>query len=123
MSGLYVLMLSVHGLLRAEEPELGVDADTGGQTLYVLELARALGRNPMVDRVDLLTRLVEDPRVAPDYARPANQTCRNKRSRIREIQPPPVRQTPRHQKNTGHGRSPLPVPGVRGCRPAGLCRR
>jgi len=73
MSGLYVLMLSVHGLLRAEEPELGVDADTGGQTLYVLELARALGRNPMVDRVDLLTRLVEDPRVAPDYARPAEQ--------------------------------------------------
>ncbi len=70
MSGLYVLMLSVHGLLRAEEPELGVDADTGGQTLYVLELARALGRNPAVDRVDLLTRLIEDPRVAPDYACP-----------------------------------------------------
>ncbi len=68
MSGLYVLMLSVHGLIRADEPELGVDADTGGQTLYVLELARALGRNPAVDRVDLLTRLVEDPRVAPDYA-------------------------------------------------------
>ena len=65
MSGLYVLMLSVHGLLRAEQPELGVDADTGGQTLYVLELARALGRNPAVDRVDLLTRLIEDPRVAP----------------------------------------------------------
>lgn len=70
MSGLYVLMLSVHGLIRADEPELGVDADTGGQTLYVLELARALGRHPAVDRVDLLTRLLEDPRVAPDYARP-----------------------------------------------------
>ena len=70
MSGLYVLMLSVHGLLRAEQPELGVDADTGGQTLYVLELARALGRNPAVDRVDLLTRLIEDPRVAPGYACP-----------------------------------------------------
>ncbi|MBK9467979.1 MAG: HAD-IIB family hydrolase [Pseudomonadales bacterium] len=73
MSGFYVLMLSVHGLIRADEPELGVDADTGGQTLYVLELARALGRNTGVERVDLLTRLVEDPRVAPDYARPAEQ--------------------------------------------------
>lgn len=70
MSGLYVLMLSVHGLIRGDDPELGVDADTGGQTLYVLELARALGRHPAVDRVDLLTRLLEDPRVAPDYARP-----------------------------------------------------
>ena len=36
MSGFYVLMLSVHGLIRADEPELGVDADTGGQTLYEL---------------------------------------------------------------------------------------
>ena len=26
-----------------------------------------------MERVDLLTRLVEDPRVAPDYARPAEQ--------------------------------------------------
>lgn len=68
MNPLYVLMLSVHGLIRGRELELGRDADTGGQTLYVVELARALGRNLGVDRVDLLTRLVDDPLVSPDYA-------------------------------------------------------
>lgn len=68
MTPLYILMLSVHGLIRGHELELGRDADTGGQTLYVVELARALGRNPNVDRVDLLTRLIDDPRVSPDYA-------------------------------------------------------
>lgn len=68
MNPLYILMLSVHGLIRGHDLELGRDADTGGQTLYVVELARALGRHPEVDRVDLLTRLIEDPQVSPDYA-------------------------------------------------------
>jgi sucrose-phosphate synthase len=70
MSQLYVLMLSVHGLIRGHDLELGRDADTGGQSLYVVELARALGRHPGVDRVDLLTRLIDDAEVPPDYARP-----------------------------------------------------
>jgi sucrose-phosphate synthase len=68
MSPLYILMLSVHGLIRGHGLELGRDADTGGQSLYVAELARALGRNPAVGRVDLLTRLIDDPQLAPDYA-------------------------------------------------------
>ena len=38
---LRVVLLSLHGLIRSEEPQLGYDADTGGQVLYVLELARA----------------------------------------------------------------------------------
>ena len=42
--GLYIALISLHGLIRGEEPELGRDADTGGQTKYVVELARALGR-------------------------------------------------------------------------------
>jgi len=67
---LRILMLSLHGLVRGHDLELGRDADTGGQVTYVVELARALGRSPAVERVDLLTRLVEDPRVSPDYARP-----------------------------------------------------
>ena len=33
---LYVMLFSVHGLLRGK-PELGRDADTGGQILYVLD--------------------------------------------------------------------------------------
>jgi len=67
-TGVYVVMLSLHGLVRGTEPELGRDADTGGQVLYVLELARALGRHPNVERVDLVTRRVVDPKVGDDYA-------------------------------------------------------
>jgi sucrose-phosphate synthase len=34
---------------------------------YVVELANALSRHPAVHRVDLLTRLIRDPKVAPSY--------------------------------------------------------
>ncbi|MFP4639327.1 MAG: HAD family hydrolase [Guyparkeria sp.] len=71
--GLYICLVSVHGLIRGENLELGRDADTGGQTLYVVELARALARRPEVGRVDLLTRRVIDERVDPDYAEPEEE--------------------------------------------------
>lgn len=71
--GLYIALISVHGLIRARDPELGRDADTGGQVLYVLELARTLARHPEVTRVDLLTRLVADPKVNEEYARPEEE--------------------------------------------------
>lgn len=61
---LYILMVSVHGLMRGHDMELGRDADTGGQITYVIELARALGRNNKVAQVDLLTRRIEDPQVS-----------------------------------------------------------
>jgi sucrose-phosphate synthase len=65
--GLYVQMFSVHGLIRGTDLELGRDADTGGQTKYVVELATALGARPEVERVDLFTRRIDDPRVSDDY--------------------------------------------------------
>lgn len=68
--GLYIVLISVHGLIRARNLELGRDADTGGQIQYVVELARALARHPGVARVDLLTRQVFDPKVHSDYAVP-----------------------------------------------------
>lgn len=67
---LYVLLISVHGLIRGKELELGVDADTGGQCTYVLDLAKALAEHPEVGKVDLLTRLIQDPDVGADYAEP-----------------------------------------------------
>jgi sucrose-phosphate synthase len=67
---LYIVLLSIHGLIRGKNLELGRDADTGGQTLYVLELAQALSRHPEVGRVDLVTRRVVDRSVADDYAKP-----------------------------------------------------
>ncbi len=67
-NGLYILLFSIHGLIRSESPELGVDADTGGQVKYVLELAKTLGEQKEVARVDLFTRLIKSKSVAPDYS-------------------------------------------------------
>lgn len=64
---LYCVLISMHGLVRGEHMELGKDPDTGGQVKYVVELAKALSRHPAVHRVDLLTRLVRDPKVDPSY--------------------------------------------------------
>lgn len=61
-------MISVHGLIRGYEPELGRDPDTGGQIGYVLDLVRALSNNAGVEKVDLLTRKIESPEVASEYA-------------------------------------------------------
>jgi len=79
MKELYVLMLSLHGLIRGNDMELGCDADTGGQVLYVVELMRALARQPQVGKVDLLTRRIEDPSVSADYARPEETLANNAR--------------------------------------------
>ncbi len=68
--GLSLLHLHLHGLFRGQDLELGRDPDTGGQTTYVLELARALAGRPEVDRVEVVTRLIDDPRVSPAYAIP-----------------------------------------------------
>jgi len=66
--GLYILSLSVHGLVRGQDMELGRDADTGGQVSYVVDQARALARLPDVDQVDLVTRRVQDRAVDQRYA-------------------------------------------------------
>ena len=65
---LYIVLISVHGLIRGHNPELGRDADTGGQTKYVVELAKALAKQPNVERVDLITRRIIDSEVSRDYA-------------------------------------------------------
>ncbi len=66
---LRIAMLSLHGLIRGHEPELGRDPDTGGQIKYVLELACELGQRDDVASVELITRQIFDERVAGDYAR------------------------------------------------------
>lgn len=67
---LYIILVSIHGLIRGHNLDLGRDADTGGQTKYVVELANTLAKHPQVERVDLVTRLVNDNKVSPDYAQP-----------------------------------------------------
>jgi sucrose-phosphate synthase len=75
--GLYIVLLSVHGLLRAEEMELGRDSDTGGQIGYVVELARALSEDPRVARVDLITRQIFSNAVDESYSAPKEQFSKN----------------------------------------------
>ena len=66
--GLYIQLYSIHGLIRGQNLELGHDADTGGQTKYVVELGTALSTHPKVDKVELVTRWINDKGVSPDYS-------------------------------------------------------
>jgi sucrose-phosphate synthase len=69
----HIQMFSVHGLLRAENMQLGHDADTGGQIKYVVELGNALSQSENVKRVELFTRLISDKSLSEDYAQPIEQ--------------------------------------------------
>jgi len=71
--GLKLLHLNLHGLLRSHDLELGRDSDTGGQTLYVLELVKGLAARPEVEKVELYTRLIVDRRVSSDYSKPVEK--------------------------------------------------
>ncbi len=90
---LYIALISVHGLIRGENLELGRDADTGGQTKYVVELARALGEQDEVAQVDLITRRIVDPSVSGDYARKIEPISRQ--SRIVRIDAGPAAYIPK----------------------------
>ncbi len=63
------LHLHLHGLIRSNSLELGRDADTGGQTQYVLELVKSLSNISEVDQVDLVTRLINDSKVDSSYSK------------------------------------------------------
>ncbi|KAK8933954.1 Sucrose-phosphate synthase [Platanthera zijinensis] len=67
---LYIVLISLHGLVRGENMELGRDSDTGGQVKYVVELAKALSMMPGVYRVDLFTRQIAAPDVDWSYGEP-----------------------------------------------------
>ena len=71
--GLYIVLVSVHGLIRAKNLELGKDADTGGQIKYVIELAEALSKNKSVERIDLFTRQIFDQKTNKAYCKPHEQ--------------------------------------------------
>jgi sucrose-phosphate synthase len=70
---LYIALVSVHGLIRGRDLELGRDADTGGQTKYVVELTRALAKADGIAGVDLFTRRVAAPRIESVYAEPIEE--------------------------------------------------
>lgn len=94
-SKLYLVLISIHGLIRGRDLELGRDADTGGQTKYVVDLARALGECDAVERIDLVTRRVVDPAISEDYAVPVE--CLSDSARIIRIDAGPDEYIPKEQ--------------------------
>ncbi|GAB4467122.1 MAG: HAD-IIB family hydrolase [Elainellaceae cyanobacterium] len=94
--GLYIALISVHGLVRGQNMELGRDSDTGGQIKYVVELARALAQQPGVAAVDLFTRLVASPDVDADYGEDIEPLGGNARI-VRIVAGPPEEYIPKEQ--------------------------
>lgn len=72
-NGLYIQLYNIHGLIRGQDLELGRDADTGGQTKYVFELANMLSTYPEVEKVELVTRWISDKNVSTDYSVPVEK--------------------------------------------------
>jgi sucrose-phosphate synthase len=89
----YILLISIHGLIRASNLELGRDADTGGQTKYVVDLANSLASYNSVGQVDLLTRRVVDPSVDDEYQQPIEQL--SEKARIVRIDAGPQEYIPK----------------------------
>jgi sucrose-phosphate synthase len=77
LNNLNILLISIHGLIRGENLELGRDADTGGQTKYVVELAKALAERKEIAKVYLLTRLIDDVAVSKDYSQKTEKIADN----------------------------------------------
>ena len=91
----YLLLISVHGLIRSHDLELGRNADTGGQTKYVLDLARSLAERDDVERVDLVTRRLVDAALSSDYAAPIEPL--SPKARIIRIDAGPDEYIPKEQ--------------------------
>ncbi|GJQ09295.1 hypothetical protein GpartN1_g1086.t1 [Galdieria partita] len=72
-----IALLTIHGLVRAENVELGRDPDTGGQIVYVLELAKALAQLPSVEWVQVWTKSIKDYRISPEYCQKEEPLLKN----------------------------------------------
>ena len=68
--GLHIAHVALGGCLTAPPIRFGITGDTGGHIAYLLGAALAQSRRPGVDRVDLVTRAFDDPRLGPAHARP-----------------------------------------------------
>lgn len=67
---LRIALINIHGLVKSTGLEIGRDADNGGQTKYVYELAEFLSQHKDVEYVHLFTRLIDDKNLSFEYAVP-----------------------------------------------------
>ncbi len=73
MKGYYFQLYNIHGLVRGGNLELGRNSDTGGQTKYVMELAKALSEKKEIDKVEIITRLINDKDYSSDYSKESEE--------------------------------------------------
>lgn len=70
MNKLKIAIINIHGLVKGTGLEIGRDADNGGQTKYVFELAEELSKSEHIEKVFIFTRLIDDPEVSKEYSQP-----------------------------------------------------
>ncbi len=70
---MYIMMINIHGLIRSKDIEFGRDADTGGQTRYILELTKCLSAYDDVAEIDLVTRQITDKVVSGTYSKESEE--------------------------------------------------
>lgn len=66
----FVLHIALQGCLRATDVEYGITADTGGHIRYLLDLVAASGRNPAINRMEIVTRAFRHVAYDECYAEP-----------------------------------------------------
>lgn len=70
---MYVMHIALGGCITQPPIRYGLTRDTGGHIAYILGAATAQSCLPEVTRVDILTRLFDDPALGPDHALPVQQ--------------------------------------------------
>ncbi len=74
---MYIALVNIHGLIRSGNIEMGRDADTGGQTRYVIDLVKQLTQDYPDVQIDLFTRKIGDKRVSDEYNQQFEQISEN----------------------------------------------
>ncbi len=67
---MFVMAIALGGCVKGPPVAYGITEDTGGHITYALGAAQALAARADVTRVEIVTRLIDDPALGPDYAVP-----------------------------------------------------
>ena len=62
-----IALINLHGLVKGSGLEIGRDADNGGQTKYVFELAENLSMHQDVEKIYIFTRKIKNSDVSEEY--------------------------------------------------------
>ncbi|MHA6317643.1 HAD-IIB family hydrolase [Altererythrobacter sp. CAU 1778] len=67
------MALALGGCLRAPPVQYGITEDTGGHITYVLGAMQALADLAEVEDAEIVTRLIDEAHLGPEYARPSER--------------------------------------------------